>query len=142
MVLRLNAEEVACLRCLAKRFESSLPDWTYNDVHEPLGASPEGFGRLIDTMAELGAITNLQKASECPGNVFSFTVAFRAVQLAREIDEEEKKSQEGKDIVELVKNTLRKHPWGGWMCVAGIAIVSLITALNQAVSLGKSLGIW
>jgi hypothetical protein len=72
---------------------------------------------------------------EC-GPFLAFTITMAG------IHEAEKAENEGTDIVESVKLTLRKHPVAGWFFVAFSAVVALATAVNQIVGALKAIGWW
>ena len=69
-----------------------------------------------------------------------FKINASAVQAVRMMESNEKKKLEERDFVENVKVTIRRHPMLGRLCVVGIVLGTIVTVLNQFVSLIKSLG--
>ena len=138
MGVTLKGVEIDCVKMLAKCFEEGKPRWSGTDGWEAIGLTEANYYQVLSLMESIGAIGNVQATS---GSLFHyFTITPQAVQIARQIEDQEKKRLEGKDIVEHVKVTLRKHPITGWAAVVLIALVALVTALNQLVSLFKNLG--
>jgi hypothetical protein len=142
MGVTLKGVEIVCVKALAKCFEENRSVWTSPDGWEEIGLTAENYGPVLDLMEMCGAIENV---THTMGDRFAyFTITPQAVQIAREIEAQDEqrqaKEKEGKDIVEHVKVTLRKHPVMGWLCVVAIALVAVATALNQFLSLFKNLG--
>lgn len=123
----LQGPEIDCIKALAKLFESGQPDWRAGDL-ESLGLTNENYHQVLSQIQMFRGIASEETDR---GDFYWFTIKPEVVQLARKIAEEEKKNQEGKDLVESLKLTLRKHPVTAWGLIVFFAIITLATAITQ-----------
>ena len=68
-----------------------------------------------------------------------FTISPRAVEVARSLEQKRRAEQAPKDLVEKVRDAIRKHPIGGRVLLGLFGLAFFVTFLNQAVQLFKSL---
>lgn len=135
----LVGAERDCVRGLAKLFGEGHTSWSSQWTWDRIGLTEANFVPVLGMMERIGAIRNVSHTSQ---QRFSFFVIdATAVQLGRTLDEADKKGSERKDIVELVRLTLRKHPIAAWAFIAFMGLSTLITVGNQLVSLLKAFGI-
>ena len=117
----LKGAEIACIKELAKRFEEGRVNTKFKP--EEFGLTAEESHPVLLTMQLVGAISEFWVDD---GTVV--TISANAVQLARQYEAEEAKKKEGKDIVELVKLTLRKHPVTAWAFIIFGVLLALLAA--------------
>jgi hypothetical protein len=147
MSITLNDTEAACLKKLAERFESGEATWGVTAMEE-MGLTVQNYKTVLSVLERYGYIKD-PKHNLKTGSYGLFTIDASAVLAVRalaeeeknKLTEEEKKKQEGKDIVEHVKVTLRKHPQLGWVVLVLMSATALITVANQLVSLLKNLNV-
>lgn len=137
MSISLQGAEIECAKRLAKWFEEGK-DWVTKDV-DALGLTLQNCDQVLATMELAGIISG---AIHSTGGQFDmFRITPRALQAARQIEEQTKKNTEAKDIVESVKLTLRRHPVAGWVFVAFVALGGVLTFANQALTFLKHVGL-
>jgi hypothetical protein len=135
----LNADEKTCIRRLAELFERNQALVRDKSVWESFGLSPERRIPFLTTMAELGVIVNLSPTNTDQFRAFEITS--KAVQITRELDEQEKKGKEPEDIVAKVQETARKHPVVAWVIIGFILLTAAITLVNQGVQFLVTIGV-
>ena len=145
MEYRLNADEAACVKQLAERFERNQAVVTLSESTDrpgcyvdPLDLPAERREAILSLMEEMGVIVEVEHASEI--RFFSYSIGPRALQLVRMIAEHETRKEEPRDIVENVKTTVRGHPILAWLIIGFLVLTTLVTFLNQLLQLLKTLG--
>ena len=133
-------DEMACIKRLVEWVESGRINITRHGGHfaglqEAVGVDHSRMIVILQMLSEHNIITDV-KSTKMPFETFSVTS--KAVQIMREIEIVRKREEEGKDIVDQVKNALRRHPIGGWLFVSFLALLALITFANQLISLIKN----
>lgn len=135
----LKGAEIDCVKALAKAFEEGKLQWSDDGDLSPLGLTEENFARVMKMMELCGAITEVVHTHD--GDFSFFNISPRAVLLARQIEEQEAKSQERKDIVEIVKLTLKKHPLPAWSFLIFTAITFLAVGVHNIIAVLKDFGV-
>jgi hypothetical protein len=138
MNVTLKDAEIACVKKLAELYAEGKVEWSGNEGWADVGLSDENYSQVLGMMESIGAISAVSHAMGAP--FFFFNIDVKAVQIAREIEHQEAKSQERKDIVELVKLTLRKHPFTAWAFLIGVGLLGLLAAANQVISFLQNIG--
>ena len=138
MELALSDVEIVCLKKLAVLFAQGKEWWTCGAGWESIGLTPENFYPVLTSLERYGYINKVTHTTGSPFSMFKIDAS--AVQAVRAIAAQEEKRQEGKDIVELVRLTLRKHPVTAWTLILLTALLAVVTGLNQFISLFKNLG--
>lgn len=137
MTGNLKGIEVECVKRLAERFERGETHLRIFGKWEQLGLTNENFIPVLTMMVSLGVI---QEDNKHAGQPFrSFAITAKSAILARQIEEHAKKQAERKDIVEIVKLTLRKHPVTAWSFLVFLAIGGLLAFVNQVLTFLKNI---
>lgn len=146
MGYRLNADETACVKTLAERFEKNEVWVEYsgsigvpNSLVDPLGLPAEKRDAILSLMEEMGVITEVTHTME--GRFHFFRISPSITQIARMIAKQETKKEEPRDIVEEVKTVVRSHRVLAWAIIVFFALTGLATFLNQLLQLLKGLGV-
>src|SRR5262245_18582855 len=105
---------------------------------DEVGIGPENREQLRVSFTRLGFI-EMTKIGHLHLRIYA--ISPMVVQYARQIELAERQKSEGKDIVESVKTTLRKHPVAGVVVVIFAAVVTLATAITQIAGALKVLGL-
>jgi len=110
--------------------------WQFNNDWESIGLTSETFLPVLGMLKEYGFIENVTHMSSTRFAVFGVSPA--AVQAVREIEaniEAKKvKSQEGKDYVESLKLTLKRHPATAWTFIIITAIGFLAVLVHNVMA--------
>jgi hypothetical protein len=125
-----NELEVKCIQVLANRFqrgEHFVGD--FQEFVRELGVDERTYGPLMRTMAANGFISVMYQSDA--GQAVAFDITAEAVQAAREVASQQVAAQAPKDIVEQVQTTLRQWKPTGWIIVAGLVILAVVTFVNQ-----------
>ena len=146
MEYRLSEDEIACVKELAELFENNA-EWinyssasreasgpTYDLLELPAGRREA----ILAMMQQIGAITQVQHSSE--GRFIHFRITPKAVQIAREIGQQESAKRKRRDNVEEVKTTIRSNRAMAWSLIAFFTFTAFVTLLNQLLQLLKTLG--
>ena len=101
---RLNADEVACVKKLAERYERNarwvvLGDNQPGQTFDPLGLPPEKRLAIFGVMEDLGLVVDVVQIQ---ARYDSFHIAPKVLQVARTIHEQETNKEEPRDIVTQV----------------------------------------
>jgi hypothetical protein len=142
MEFRLSADETACIKKLAEKFEKNETWINYgseNNHPDPLNLPSEKREAILSLMEQMGVINEVRHSSEY--RFFLFRISPQAIQAARLISEQENKKEEPRDIVEQVKTTIRSNRIMAWVIVAFFALAALVTLLNQLLQILKTLGV-
>jgi hypothetical protein len=139
MTLILSDVEKTCLKKMAELHEKGERLWKRDLGWESIGLTEESFLPVLSGFQGYGFIENVQHTLRT--RFVMFAISATAVQTARDIAEQEKKLQEGKDIMEHVKVTLRKHPVAGWVIVVFTTVLIVATAITQIAGALKVLGL-
>lgn len=138
---RFREEEIACLKLLGEAFNKGTTRWDGGNWAE-IGLTEENHVSVLRFLNEIGAIEFREEEyvrATVPYSIFS--IRAHAAELAREIADKEEESKEGKDIVEIVKLTLKKHPLTAWAFIIFLAITGAATAITQIAGALKALKI-
>ena len=144
MEITLKGAEIECAKKLAQCYSEGRQLWSRSSDDKPedweqIGCTESNYEQVLGQMELVGAISDI---THCLGaRWYTFTIDPRAVQIARALESQEEKSKEGKDILESIKLTLKKHPVAGWLIAFGAGIVLLATAITQIHGAMKALGI-
>lgn len=138
METSLKGSEIVCVKKLAALFEANKSTWRSQEWSE-LGLDGNNYSQVLSLMESIGAITGVIHTTG--GRFFYFTIDVNAVQIARQIERQEEKDNERKDIVELFRLTLRKHPVTAWGTIIGVGLMALIAAANQIITFLRAIGI-
>ncbi len=104
---RLSADEIACVKKLAERYERGehYVMMTRPDAHggfvDPLDLPVEKRVAILGVMEGMGLIFDPRHVGEL--RFHSFKIASKAIQAARTIHEQETKKEEPRDIVDYVE---------------------------------------
>lgn len=113
MEFEFNEAEVKCVKCLAKAFaEGRLHADMQKGDWESVGVTAENYNGVLSIMEEYGLIS--KPFHHGPSRFLMFTVEPKAMVLARAIENKELEDAKGKDIVESIKITLKRHPVTAW----------------------------
>lgn len=140
MNFTLRGAEIECVKRLAKNFEEGKTRWQGADF-EALGLTPENAIPVLKTMEDLGAIDNVTHTMP-NGSFRHFAITSTAVQIARQIEEQESKSPEAPDVVQQTIDQFRRHPVMGRIIFWGIAVGAIITAISSVITLCEKVVGW
>ena len=167
----ISDDEKKCLRILAKLFQegravlwsgSLLSMLNLHDVGERLRSeglelsNPAAYAVMIRVMAGYGAIEEAKSEPVIlfgaePGSARRDTtttiISAAVVQMARELDELEKRPEEPEDIVEQLRTSAKANPyiaravfWFGIITAIAVFIAAVLTIIDKAIDLQKKLG--
>ncbi|MFO0849565.1 MAG: hypothetical protein U0871_13560 [Gemmataceae bacterium] len=138
MDVALSDAERACVRILAGRFEAGQMRWRRSEGWGSIGLAEETYHPVLKMLEQYGFISDVSNTME--QRYVSFRIEPLCVQVVRTLDEDERKRQEGKDIVEHFQATLRRHPVWGRVILAGLMLTVLLSAVSSITTILKNLG--
>lgn len=134
----LKGAEIECVKRLAKMYEQGQTVWWNEDDYELLGLTVDNYFSVIGTMDLCGVITNHSHTSA--GKYRMFEITPMAVQIARQIEQQELEENEGKDIVEKIKQKARSSPALAWIIIGFFLLMAIATFINQTIGIFQNLG--
>ena len=133
MSVELNEAETACLSKLAAMYERGKFAWASDeDSWESLGLTGPNFAPVIGMLELYGYIGQPAYTNEewfC-----AFTIKPTALQAVRELAAEKKKA-DNKDIIDHVRDSVRRHKVGGYLLLALIVFGLIVTIASQIISI-------
>jgi hypothetical protein len=147
MDFQWSADEVACVKKLAERFEknqifvnlATKGQGGKLQFADPLELPAEKRGAILGVMGHAGLITNIRHAAGLP--YMSFQISPEAVQAVRKIREQENRKEEPRDIVEQLQKTAKSNPIAAWVIIGFIVLVAIVAGANQLFELLDKFGI-
>jgi hypothetical protein len=139
---RLDAAEVACVKRLAELYDAGRFDNGATDQNNPacnLGVPWDKWETVLRTMERVGVIDSAMHGAGAP--FLTFRITPNAVQLARQIREEEQAKIPARNIVEEIKERAKSSPVLAWIILAFVGLAAFVAFVNQLLELLKKLGI-
>jgi hypothetical protein len=136
----LNEVEARCIKLLAKLYADGQQVWSRQTALSTIGLTEANYSQVLGLLESIGAIRDVQHNMTEAGRFFSFRTDARAVQIARELEAQEEKENERKDILEQLKVTMKRHPFGGRVTAILALVLLLATAVNQISGALRTLG--
>ena len=137
----LSVEEILFIKQLAKWFnENKAIQLDREEVMKKLNLDSSRYEVLIQTMESMGIIEEISSYDGCYAG--HFNIRPYVVQFAREIEKNERESTSRVDIIEQVKNHVRKSPWTAWPIIVFLGLSLLISFLNSLVELIEKIRNW
>jgi hypothetical protein len=132
----LKGAEIGCVKILAKSYENGQRAFNYQSDWESIGLTEENFSPVLLMLEHYGIISDAIKDFDIEFRAFQITPL--AVQIARDIEDQEKKKEEPKDIVEGVTQMARKNRTLATVIIFGLVLTAALTAVNQFLSILKN----
>ena len=130
--MRLSEDEVKCIRLFGKWFSENKSSVYQQLVMDELSLSHDKYVTLIKRMEHIGAIKNFDSTI---GYAIDFTISPYVVELVREIDDQMTNQTAQPDIVDQIKQRVRKNPWTAWLIIIFIVLSLLLPFLNSLLEL-------
>ena len=138
MKITLEGAEADCVLILAARYAKGEMAVKTDGNWPALGLTQENHIPVLTALEHYGIIGDVM--SHYGGSEFAeFTIRPIATQAARSCQARREKENERKDIVEIVRLTLRKHPVTAWSFLAFVAIGALLAFVNQVLAFLKNI---
>jgi hypothetical protein len=139
MEIILKGLELDCVKFFAKSFEEG-----HIEFH---GYDPSAIGIQGLTRENCASIFNLletcgvfAEARYSLDGDYYLQIGPRSLLLARQIEEKEAASKEGKDVVESIKLTLKKHPVTAWCFILFTIITASAVGLHNIMEVLRDFG--
>ena len=129
MEIEFNEDEVKCIKCLAKAYATGAgradlqkEDW------ETVGVTADNYISVISIMEECGFISGAFHAHR---RFLMFAIEPKVLIAARAVEANELEEAKGKDIVESIKVTLRRHPITARLFIAFTGVGAFLIVLHN-----------
>lgn len=136
MTATLQGAELDCILILAKLYAENKMQVVVNGNWESIGLSEANCHPVLTMLAMYRMISEYSHRTP---KTASFTIEPTVVQAARVHEKNLKAKADGKDIVEIVKLTLRKHPLTAWAFIVFVSFTAILTAINQLIGFLKNI---
>lgn len=141
--LRLNADEVACVKRMAELYKEGRTSVVfYEDLEETtkdIGLTMGNRDAVLGVMEQSRIIEGVQHVR---GMRFcSFIIGPQSLQVARAIEAAEDTKKEPRDIVAEVQQKANRHPFLAWLMIGSVVLAATLTIINQAAELLERFGV-
>ena len=142
----MSEREKSCARLMAKMFNEGKGNpsreefLTAFEDHADILLSYNDYRALLEMMEHYGVVASALHVLSAEGRYYTFTISPKAVQVVRELDEQEKQSQEPGDIVEQIKSKAKSSPAVAWVIVGFIVLTALVSLISNLINIGQNLG--
>lgn len=133
----LNETEQSCIHQLAEWYprQSGGPcEFRVQLLATAISVSVDEARTLVMTMDRLGVVDDVY--SNC-GIIEAFNITYEAVQTSRKL---RNAAEQKPDVIESLEAWVRRNRYTALPLIGFMLLGALITFVNQAVALGKSLG--